>query len=453
MLPSGTRVQCVGALLGLLVILTSNGCSTYSKSFRRMEVKLAQHKPAEALEILEEQSHPDRDKLLYLLNKAMLLRLTNDYAGSNAEFEKAKNLIQYLSAASVTEKTSSFVINDATRSYEGAAFEQVLVHVYEALNYLDMGDLDAARVEALQVDVRLQELAGDDPDSFLSVDPFSRYLTGLIYEELGEWSDAMIAYRKAYEAYQLHGEHYAVDIPSFLKVDLLRCSEKMGLYQEHESYKKAFEIETWPSLSALHNNGELVLLFHNGLAPIKREGVIRLLDPTSGHLFQVALPYYEKRPVSSQTACLVVGDERFCGETMEDISAIAIKSLEASLPAIKARALARAAWRFAAQQSLKKKSVRKGGKDGGTEAIASILFNVTTALVERADTRSWLTLPGEIQMTRVVLPPGSYKVRIELLNKSGEVIHSDVFDSVRLACRKKTYLSYYWLSSAGILGD
>lgn len=452
MLPSETRVQWAGSLLGLLVILTSNGCSTYSKSFRQMEEKLAQHKPAQALEILEKQSHPDRDKLLYLLNKAMLLRLTNDYAGSNVEFEKAKDLIQYLSAASITEKASSLVINDTTRSYEGSAFEQVLVHVYEALNYLDMGDLDAARVEALQVDVRLQELAGDDPDSFLSVDPFSRYLTGLIYEELGEWSDAMIAYRKAYEAYQLHGEHYAVDIPSFLKVDLLRCSEKMGLYQEHERYKKEFEIETWPSLSALHKNGELVLLFHNGLAPIKREEVMRLLDPSSGHFFQVALPYYEKRPVSAQTACIVVEDKRFCGETMEDISEIAIKSLEANLPAIKVRALARAAWRFAAQQSLKK-SACKGGKEGGAEAIASLLFNVTTALVERADTRSWLTLPGEIQMTRVVLPPGSYKVRIELLNESGEVIHSDVFDSVRLACRKKTYLSYYWISSACILED
>jgi hypothetical protein len=227
----------------------------------------------------------------------------------------------------------------------------------------------------------------------------------------------------------------------------------MGLYQEHERYKKAFEIETWPSLSALHENGELVLLFHNGLAPIKREEVMRLLDPSSGHFFQVALPYYEKRPISAHTACLVVEDKRFCGETMEDISAIAIKSLEANLPAIKVRALARAAWRFAAQQSLKKKSARKGGKEGGAEAIASLLFNVTTALVERADTRSWLTLPGEIQMTRVVLPPGSYKVRIELLNESGEVIHSDVFDSVRLACRKKTYLSYYWLSGIGILED
>jgi hypothetical protein len=35
-------------------------------------------------------------------------------------------------------------------------------------------------------------------------------------------------------------------------------------------------------------------------------------------------------------------------------------------------------------------------------------------VVERADTRSWRTLPGEIFFTRMFVPPGSYALRAEL---------------------------------------
>ena len=46
--------------------------------------------------------------------------------------------------------------------------------------------------------------------------------------------------------------------------------------------------------------------------------------------------------------------------------------------------------------------------------------------VPRADTRSWLTLPANIQMARLALPPGDYDVTVELLGADDQVITTEV---------------------------
>jgi len=151
----------------LLVLLT--GCATYSQGFAPIEQSLAAQNPASAMQILEKQRHARGDLLLYLLNKAMLQRMQHDYAASNQSFEQAKQIIETYAAASVTEQTAAFIFNDTTRTYTGTPLEQVMLHVYAALNYLELGEVDAARVEALQVEVRLRQLMQDSPQSALSV--------------------------------------------------------------------------------------------------------------------------------------------------------------------------------------------------------------------------------------------------------------------------------------------
>ncbi len=199
------------------LLLQLVGCASYSQGFAPIEAKLAAQDPAAAMQILDKQGHGRNELLLYLLNKAMLQRMQHDFAASNQSLEQAKQVIQTYSAVSITEQSAAFVINDTTRTYIGTPLEQVMLHVYAALNYLELEDHDAARVEALQVEVRLRQLMQDSPESALSVDPFARYLSGMIFEDLGEYSDAMIAYRKAYEAYQAHEKLYALTIPDYLK--------------------------------------------------------------------------------------------------------------------------------------------------------------------------------------------------------------------------------------------
>ncbi len=415
-----------------LLLLVLGGCATYSKSFAPVERCLVDRGPEQALAALDAQPHPARDQLLYLLNRALLLRELGDYPASTAQFEQAKVVIERLRALSLREQAASLLLNDTRRSYAGEPHEQVLVHLFEALNYLEAGQLDEARVEALQVDLRLRAFAEEEPESPFRSDPLARYLTGLIYEERGEWSDALIAYRKAYEAYRDHARHYRLALPQDLQGDLLRLAERMQLSGELDAFRQEFGRD--PGVSPLGaDRGELVVLFHNGLAPVKREQQLVQLDPTSGLLVAIALPRYERRPRRAVAARVAAGGGAATTERVADIGALALESHEARLPGIKARAFARAAAKYAAARVAQEKN-----------GAAGLLLNLAGTLTERADTRSWLTLPGEIQMARLSLPPGSYPVTVEVLGQGDRVLCREELPGVRIRAGRRTYVSRYW---------
>jgi len=71
----------------------------------------------------------------------MVLRMKRDFAGSNEVLEAAKAEMDRLYAASVTENVLSVMVNDSTVSYSGDNYERVLLHLYMALNYLELGSL------------------------------------------------------------------------------------------------------------------------------------------------------------------------------------------------------------------------------------------------------------------------------------------------------------------------
>ena len=427
------------------VLLALSGCASYSDSFSVIENDMAAQNFGAALQAFEKQRYPKRDQVVYLLNKAMLERMSGDFAASNRTFEAAKASMDELYGVSIREQALSFAINDATRSYTGETYEQVLVHLYTALNYLQLGDLIDARVEALQVDERLREIAQKIPESRYTEDALARYLTGMIYEEMGERSDAMISYRQAYEAYRRYREKYGVTVPNYLKQDLLRLSQQLGLSQEMRQYKKEFQIEYWMSAEELAQKGELVFILHDGLAPIKREQAANVVDPASGHIVRIALPYFETRFTPVSGARVAAGDVSAPAELAEDIGAIAGKDLEARMPGITARAVARAVVK-AQMAKAARDSARQQNQNNAGAAVAALAVEIAGLVTERADTRSWLTLPSRVYLARVPLPPGTYTVKVDLLGGYGQIVATQQYANITIHQGAKTYLSPHWIA-------
>lgn len=454
--------QAVCRIALLLATFALAGCATYSDSFGVIERNLSAQQYDAALQDIEKKSESKNGRVLYLLDKGMVLRMKGDFAGSNQALEAAKSEMERLYAASVSENALSFIVNDATVSYAGDDYEQVLVHLYMALNYLELGQPDDARVEALQVDIKLREIGEKIPESKFTEDALSRYITGLIYEELGEWSDAMIAYRKAYEAYKKYQVNYGLAMPDMLKHDLLRLAQRQGLKDEAALYRKEFGIEPLPKTKNKPElEGELVFVLNNGLAPIKREKSVGMwapppavvvdiskkkapATPAMPVLVNIALPYYESRPNNVLSARVSVSDKQTSSQLMEDIDAIAKASLDSRMPAITARSIARAVAKGAIQQSVDKAGSNRDS-DAGAALLGSFLVRVAAAATERADTRSWLTLPANIQMGRLSLPPGSYDVTVELLGADDQVVATRIFPQVLIRKARKTYLTQHWV--------
>ncbi len=387
--------------LGLL----PGGCATYGDWVGQMEDRIVRDDAQAALQVLERNAgHRDRDQVLLLMNRGMLLRLEGDLEGSTEAFEQAKPLIDSLLAISISEQAGAFAVSDTRQSYIGEPFERVQLHVFAALNYLDAGALGKARVEALQLDVLLNDL-GRDPA--FHGDAFARWLSGMIFEALGEHGDAMIAYRKAREAYLRYpAGPLAVAVPPTLGRDLVRLAERVGLGDEARRYREEFAMADGP-VAPLAGEGEVILLLGTGLAPVKREA--GMAAPTAqGRLVSVSLPYYQSRRPLVTTAVLESGDRSVRAELAEDIDALAIDALERRKPAIISRAVARAV--------VKHEASRAAGREN---ELVGFIVNVAGLVSERADTRSWSTLPNRILVARLALPAGAHAVDVELRDRHG----------------------------------
>jgi len=432
-------------VLFLLIAIGCSGCASYSYSFSAVEGAIANNKPAEALEILD-KIHDEKESVLYNLNKAILLRMQGDFTASNEAFELSKKLIETYEAVSISEQAGSFIVNDTTRTYIGENYEQVLLHLYASLNYLELGDPDAARVEALQVDLRLNQLAQEKTQGFYIEDAFVRYFSGILYEELGEWSNAMIAYRKAYKTYLKQQAQYAVPLPESLKLALLRLAEREGIRDELKQFQKEFKIKDWPTVSDKLHQGEFVYVLNSGLAPLKREKAIQALSPHSTtQWIRISTPYYQVRDddvarvriqASNKNSELQLHTE---ADLVENIDAIALETLANQMPAITARAVARAAVKYNITHQTQHQN----------EALG-LFMNLVTAFTERADTRSWLTLPKTIFLARISLEPGDYDIQVELFNAHNALIETYQYPGIAIKTQKNIYISKHRISNLSL---
>lgn len=442
-------------LLILAAIFFLPGCATYSSGFAKVEREASNRNVAVALKSLDDLKLGGVDQTLYYLNKGMLLRFEGDYAASTRQFESAKNLMQKLAAISVAEQAGSVVVNDTLKAYEGTDVEQLLIYAFEELNYLQAGNADEAAVEARQFDIKQRLVAGNNSGANYLSGAFVRYLNGMTYEEVGEKDSARIDYRKAVEGYTAQSSISGFGVPASLEASLERIETPHSAQTMKKSARALLPLpagqpgspgmrsrET-PSRDA-SSNGEVIFILHNGLGPSLAENVVMVAnpDPQNGAaILSVAVPSLVRRPVPVAYFDLSEDSISATSEIVEDINAIAQKSLDDRLPAITARAVARMVLKNAAARKVKKQS-----EDAGTAGLLmSIASDVGAITSERADTRSWSLLPGNILLARLLLPAGMHNLKITFHGGHGNILATRVYNAVNVTAGRKLFMSDYYL--------
>lgn len=431
---AGGRRVCVWLWAGMLVLPLLSGCATYRDSMQQVDRALVARRPDLALKALE-PLRGGHSEALYLLDKGMILRMQGDYQGSIAAFERAKHLMEYLEATSVTETAGALTLSENLRSYQGELYERLLLHVYQALNYLQLDRRDAALVEVQQIDLLLRRLYPFTDAAPHGGDAFARYFSALVYEDLGQWSDAMIAYRQAYQAYRAEGVPDAA-MPRDLQLSLCRFADYLGLQQELDGYKQRFAIDSWPPVIPSGDpSGELVFVFSNGLAPRKRARSAVVQNPADGHFYTLSLPYLQRRRPAAARAELVVGGQTADTWKVESIARDAEQALSAAMPKLIADDIAR----NVAREALAKRADKK---QQGMGAVLSFLG----AVVDQPDTRIWDTLPDDIQLARLRLPPGRYDLEVRLQGPEGGVVATRIFRDVSIRPGRMSFVTWHWVS-------
>lgn len=413
-------------VVGISFILQS--CASYSEHALSMREGLLAGRADVSLAIAE-KIDPKQKEIIVLLDKGMLRRINDDFSGSNQSLEVAKQAIEKLYGASVTENLAAITINDTSRGYVGDRYEQLLLHAYMAMNYIQLGQLDDARVEMLQANVKMMEW-GDKPQE----DAFLRYLEGMIYENLGEFDNALISYRKAYMAYKgvadsMNAYHF---IPVTLQKDLLRLLTQQDLLTEYESYKSEFDRPDFAPVKASNQLGELVVILNNGLAPIRSTAVFPIFSSQVQQNLHIAFPVYREPRKRLYAARVQVDNRQYPLEKVEDVDVLARRALDAAMPKIMARATARAVVKYNTQHTAQEK-----------DPLAGFLMTVTNLITENADTRSWTTLPQEIQLQRILLPVGEHPVEIQLLSADGLTIDM-IHEIVTIKPGRPSFVIKHW---------
>jgi hypothetical protein len=397
----------------ILAMLMLTGCAG-DTVFSRVDENLARGDCPAAIALIDagRERYGDNDRLLYLLDSAMVYMQCGDVAAAQARFRDAEDLAESLWTESITRNALSLVTNDRVLAYAGEDFERVMIHLMSAIGYLQAGQTEEALVEARRLDTLLAVYNDKyEKKNGYREDAFARYLSGMLHESAGDWDDAFIDYRRAAEVYRDDYRRYGTGLPEMLVADLVRAARVVDRMADIGDLVSPDRIDPQARSDQRSDQGKVVFITFAGYAPEKIQDMV--VVPTPHGPVGVAFPrMVVNPPVCGQGRLSLTGKDHVFESDLvlvEDINRIALKNLDDRKGRILAKAIARAVAKQVAIHSI----ARSQDDRDHQQAIEAILNLVNILLVERADTRSWRTLPGRIYMTRMHVPAGDYAAELD----------------------------------------
>lgn len=375
-----------------------------------------------------ESDRTSADAMLYMMERGRVAQLAGRFDESRIDYQQviegfeAQDLAATVQVSSVGAQGASLLTNDNAIPYKGAGYERIFVHHQQAINYWANRDIEGAAVEFRKVALEqrvleqryesdiaeaqeqarensididdvtkqfsgLDQVAGQVKSSFQN--PYTYYHSAAFWEATGELNNALVDYKKALE----------INPNSELLIsDVARVSRKQGI-----------SIEGVNGNTPKKDEGTVVLLFEDGFIPAKTEARLSVPNFSDGGIITVAFPYYDPS-TWPKSATLSVSDDLFndFGETdpLVQFGALAVKNLKEQLSALITRQILRGI----AKNELQAQS---GQQMGGAAQLIANIYNIVS---ERADLRSWLTIPNTGQALRMNLKAGKRELTLRAPN-------------------------------------
>jgi len=433
------KTCCVRLLTVVLTSLALSGCASnsvfknYPSQMYSVKNDVTDNKLNDAYERLSKNIR-SADKILYLQERGRIASIQGNFEGSIADWEAAfanieKNRMKAtVSMSKLAGEAAGMMINDNAIPYAGKSYELVFLHTFQIYNYLGKGDLSGALVEArranneqtyaleqhhkelAKVKQDIQE-AQVDSDTFQDAlqkgykemafaagkvktsfqNPYTYYLSGVLYEMTDDLDNAYIAYKQALEL---------TPDNTILRANVMRLGKRLRMNSDLAHFSKLFgsiEESPWPR----KDQGRLVVIYEDGWIPAKEQ--IKIPIYFNKRSYTVAMPYYDFG-WKNMTALSIKAPKRWLGKTepLCWVRSLAAKALVEDYPRIFLRQLLR----LVTKTELQNKADKEDRTLRGITSLASLLS-------ENADRRSWLTLPDTVQVADFFLPEGTYPLEFQ----------------------------------------
>lgn len=454
-------------LVALVAAATLPACATYSErtesahaALDRGNVEAGVRELNRFMKVRKSDDLPHKwkkDYELVVLERASMLQAMGEYRLSARDFQVADKRLEFIDLSSKADEIGKYIYSDSAAKYRTSPTEKLMLNAMNMCNYLVRGDLDGAKIEAKRFTVMRKYLSDYDPEHEHAA--FGSYLAGFVYERLGQADEALRYYDEALQerefsslrapiaALAKRGSYRGERIQDYLgaepapppvqKPEPAPAPEGPPVQRPAaaEVAMPGVRVASWGPAAGSGADGEILVIAKTGRVPYKVPrripigaaiglagayitGDTRLLE--YGMFKVVTYPELVATRTIFDHAELAIDGQPFEMELASDLTSEIVREYEDIKPKIIGAALSRMIVRAAAAEG-----GRAAGKQADSDAAGLIGFLAAAAIegtmvaLDRPDTRSWATLPAQIEVARTPVPAGSHQVEVNARGPAG----------------------------------
>jgi uncharacterized protein len=458
----------ISIFVSLALLTVACGSANYNLVMKEPELMFykGEFKPAAQKLLPFVNKVGDKDRLVFLMECGLMLQAAQDYESSTKVLLEAGSVADKITT-SISQQAGSLFLNETVTNYKGEDFERVLVHMYLGINFLFLKKPSEARVEFKKVNDLLRDLNVTTGKAYKQ-NLMAKYLTAIAFEVIAaeendehDWEFAYVEYKQIYELSPRLAIVYR---------DLQRLAKKLDDKDDYNSWIGKFGKQDNISADA----GELVMIYQAGRSAVKasrgpllsdqsmKVGIdvaLRGMKPIAGvstaailvalKVAQNPIPVFVKRKNAIQYLMINVNGKDVARTYMlEDIENTAVKNLEDDytrlVTKVAAGIVVKAATALAAgyaAKALAERSKKLGGFAGIIGAVAGSAVGAGLLANIKPDLRCWHTLPANLQLSRVFLPPGQYNITIKFIDNAG-MVERTTTHLIQIDKGKKTFFNF-----------
>ncbi|MEI8243599.1 MAG: hypothetical protein WCI17_10060 [bacterium] len=433
----------------LAVALLGSGCQTYTSQAKTMHHEWSAGNAAVAAAAFGKEadaSGDSKDAVVWNLEAGTVYRAAGNLPESNRHFGKAAERIDVYEQQAKTKvgrEALALMSNEQNMPYEGRSYDKIMLHTYQALNFLAQGDSDKARPEiirayqyqqdAVEENARRIERAQEEEkkskdkaaiDKARSDPKFSGELAGVTnnLEGFRFYADYVNPFTVYLDGlYFLHAGAGGSDLEHARK-SLQRVQETSGTNKFIQADLQAAESGT-PSAACTY------VIFETGEAASLDQ--VRIDVPII--LFKVsyvgvAFPRLAFHDNYARELTVTAGAVQERTTLIASMDAVIAQDFRNEWPAVLTKAIASAVAKGVAAYVVNSAAERQSEVAGWISKVGTAVAQMA---VNIADTRSWTTLPKEYQVACVPTPadrklvlaaPGQAPVEVALVDGTVNVV-------------------------------
>lgn len=429
-------------LIGFIVLLTA-GCgykykgqeSDFSSVYEHGDFIAASKAATEARANAEKNEQ--RNLLIWLLEEGSSCRAANRFDESSAALERAEKIFDECDQKAkvrISREIYAAFTNPMALDYEGCGYERIMLNVYDALNYLDLGKKDDIRVaikriadaqdkcEQRYADQIAAAKGAQEPDDDAVV---ARVKSDKSFQSgqsqfLADFPDVQsetapdrLTHKRLYVnafAEYLQGLYYLNSgEPGERELGRVAIRNAAGMVPENRYLADDVRYADAAAAGAAPVAPRVYVLFETGIAPYRKE--IRIDIPlfilnlaykdTKVDYIGVAFPVLKRHDNAVPYLEASADGRSYQTATLADLDKIVAREFKDELPQIITRtvisAVAKAAVQYGVAKSVEKQSPLVQIFTRAAVAVVQAAFNET-------EVRCWHTLPKQVQLASFPVP-------------------------------------------------